>query len=156
MNLFQRLDALFLLPSDEISKALHPDFIRYLGGLCGVGTAEYAQEMEFYLRQTGWSGRVLDIGCGYGLADICLRAYGVSEVVGIDVSALKVETARKLAELVKCEGVSFKLSNTQLEFPNGSFDGVLIKDALSHMSEDSPVLAEAYRFLKPGGRFVNS
>lgn len=65
-------------------------------------------------------GRVLDVGCGPGRHLLWLQGCGV-EAVGIDYSPGTVEVARQRG----CRQVQV-MAVTALEFPAGSFDGVIL------------------------------
>lgn len=65
-------------------------------------------------------GRVLDIGCGPGRHSLYLQKKG-HDVVGIDVSPLTIKVAKRRG--LKAARV---MSITQLRFPPGSFDTILL------------------------------
>lgn len=100
--------------------------------------------------------RVVDLGCGWGTFGFAL-ADRVGEVVGVDFSARSVELCRRqLADDPK-DNLSFVCADagdTGLEA--GSFDVALAADLFEHLypEDSSRVAREAYRLLRPGGRFV--
>jgi SAM-dependent methyltransferase len=100
---------------------------------------------------TTWD-RALDFGCGAGRLSQALAEHA-DEVVGLDVSAPMLETARGLDRSGgRC---SFRLTaDPDLRaFPDGSFDLVYTERVLQHLPR--PVvegyLAEFVRVLRPGG-----
>jgi ubiquinone/menaquinone biosynthesis C-methylase UbiE len=146
------LNDIFSWPKERIAREVHPDFLRYFSYQLQLGNIHtYYREISSYVAESRFQGHVLDFGCGFGLASLCMRSLGVDRVTGADIVPDKFKTASKLALMVGCDRVSFVQSDDNLVFKDASFDGVLIKDALSHLNEDSPFLAHAYRVLRPGG-----
>jgi SAM-dependent methyltransferase len=109
--------------------------------------------LELY--RPGAGERVVDVGCGWGTFSFALSTLA-AEVVGVDFSSRSVEICeRRLADdprpnlrFVCADG-----GDTGLEA--GAWDLVLAADLFEHLyPEDSArVAAEAYRLLRPGGRF---
>jgi ubiquinone/menaquinone biosynthesis C-methylase UbiE len=146
------LNELFSWPREKIARDVHPDFIRYFSEYLERGNIDsYHRQIAAYVAESGFHGSVLDFGCGFGLAGLCMRSLGVNDVTGADLVPGKYETAQKIADYVGCDRIRFVQSDDNLAFEDASFDGLFIKDALSHFYEDSPFLAHAYRVLKPGG-----
>lgn len=100
---------------------------------------------------TTWD-RVLDFGCGAGRLSQALAEHA-DEVVGLDVSAPMLETARSLDRSGGC--VSFVLAEDSdlRAFPDGSFDLVFTERVLQHLPRPvlEAYLAEFVRVLRPGG-----
>ena len=103
-----------------------------------------------------WVGRVLEVGCGTGLA-LPLYAEG-QRVTGIDFSA---EMLAKAEARVAAEGLAHvealrRMDARELDFPDASFDQVAAMHVLSVVPEPGQVLSEIVRVLRPGGRLVVS
>jgi SAM-dependent methyltransferase len=81
--------------------------------------------------------RVLDIGCGRGKR----RQHFLGGYVGIDAMA---EPDRAAFPLVRGRA-------EELPWPDASFDGVLIIEALDHFEDPARTAAEALRVLRSGG-----
>lgn len=102
---------------------------------------------------------VLDIGCGAGGIDVALVArHGAGHVCGLDVEDAVLERARAL---VADRGLGarigcLKAAPGPLPFPPGTFDVVFSKDSIVHIPDKSALMAEVFRVLKPGGRFLAS
>ncbi len=95
---------------------------------------------------------VADLGCGTGGITAALAPH-VARVVGYDASPAMLKAAsRRCAEL---DNVAFErcdLASTPAE--DATFDAAMAVLVLSYVPEVGPVLAEAARILKPGGRLV--
>lgn len=102
---------------------------------------------------------VLDIGCGAGGIDVALVArHGASYVTGLDVEDPVLDHARAL---VARHGLSnriglVKVAPGPLPFPPSTFDVVFSKDSIVHIPDKAALMAEVFRVLKPGGRFLAS
>ena len=98
-------------------------------------------------------GRVLDVGCGTGDDARELAALG-GRVVGLDLSEAMVAEARRrgAGSALPTEFVAGDIR--QLDFEDGSFDGVYAKLVLMHCEDIEASLDELLRVLRPGGRIA--
>ncbi len=99
---------------------------------------------------------VLDLGSGGGI-DCFLAAKQVGEtgsVIGIDMTDEMLDLARRNAGRLGATNVDFRKGQIEaLPVEDGSVD-VIISNCVVNLSTDKPqVLREAFRVLKPGGRF---
>ncbi len=92
-------------------------------------------------------GRVLDIGCGFGLLLDLLKEAGW-ETHGIDVSARAIELVRRKGH----NGVSGELRAGR--FDAGYFDAVIMSHLIEHLRDPREYLALAREMLKPGGQLI--
>lgn len=91
-------------------------------------------------------GRLLEIGVGRGEN---LQAYTHAPVTGIDMSEGMLAFARKKAP----HDCTLRIMDAQnLEFPEKSFDYVVISHVLSVVDSPAKVMDEVYRVLEPGGK----
>ncbi len=100
--------------------------------------------------------RVLDLGCGWGTITFAL-ARQVHEIVGLDFSARAVELCNERLSQGSADNVRFVVGDaTGTDMPAESFDVIVAADLFEHLyPDDSEAVArEAYRLLKPGGRFL--
>ena len=102
---------------------------------------------------------VLDLGSGGGI-DVLLSARRVGptgRAYGLDMTDEMLELARENQCQAGVENVEFlKGEIERIPLPNDSVD-VIISNCVINLSGDKPrVLAEAYRVLRPGGRFAVS
>jgi 2-polyprenyl-3-methyl-5-hydroxy-6-metoxy-1,4-benzoquinol methylase len=118
-----------------------------------------ADEQDKFLSWLGLSAgkTLLDVACGAG--GPVLRAAEVSGcgVVGVDVHAQGIATAKSLASQKGLSGVAEFLAvdaTQKLPFPDGKFDAITCIDAINHFPGRLAVLQDWARVLKPGGRML--
>lgn len=98
---------------------------------------------------------VLDLGCAAGEHALKLAPH-VARVVGIDNSAAAIELARARASQVSnVEFVQASATNL-IGFSDAYAHKIMAIDFVEHIADDEldRLQQEAYRVLKPGGRFV--
>jgi SAM-dependent methyltransferase len=103
-------------------------------------------------------GRVLDAGCGQGRHAFAL-CRGGSNVVALDSNGndlTEVETMfaamRQAGEVPEGTWARTLRGDVRaLPFSDGAFDAVILAEVLEHISEDTQVIAEVARILRPGG-----
>ena len=94
------------------------------------------------------AGPVLDLGCGSGqFASLALEGH---IDVGVDVDARALGKAARTGRYgeVRCADAA------QLPFADEQFQTVLAVSVLEHLTQPALALAEAFRVLRPGGRFI--
>lgn len=87
-----------------------------------------------------------------------IAQHGAGYVTGMDVEDTVITHARALiAAAGLTNRIGFvKAAPGPLPFPPCSFDVVYSKDSLVHIPDKAPLMAEVFRILKPGGRFIAS
>jgi len=99
--------------------------------------------------------RVVDLGCGWGTFGFAL-AGEVAEIIGVDFSERSIAICESRLEQRPTPNLTFLCADggdTGLE--SGAYDVVLAADLFEHLYPDDSarVALEAFRILKPGGRF---
>jgi cyclopropane fatty-acyl-phospholipid synthase-like methyltransferase len=117
---------------------------------------QYRLEKVLALHTPHPGERVADLGCGWGTFSFALADRGL-DVVGVDFSQRSIEFCEdRRAQRgggARPEFLCADAGDTGL--PGASFDTVVAADLFEHLyPEDSRRVAEeAFRLLKPGGRF---
>jgi len=97
--------------------------------------------------------RVLDVGCGGGLACEMLTQSGAN-VSGIDLSENSIKVAKEHASQSQLE-IDYRQGFAEnLPFESNTFDVVLCFDVLEHVSSLKSVISEIDRVLSKGGIFL--
>ena len=102
------------------------------------------------------SDHVLDAGCGVGGSSLYLAQTLGCKVTGISLVSSQIAAATSLAKKLRVDTLThFKVDDfTGTSFPNNSFDVVWAIESVCHAPKKEDFLYEAYRLLKPGGRFI--
>jgi ubiquinone/menaquinone biosynthesis C-methylase UbiE len=124
------------------------------------GTRNWRQEyIEIPLMSVALSlprgGRVLELGCGRGIALPALRRYlEPARLVGLDVDAgLLEEAGRRLESTGTCAEL-VRGDVRRLPFPDGDFDLIIDFGTCFHIDRPEAALREISRTLAPGGIFA--
>lgn len=92
--------------------------------------------------------RLLDAGGGTGRITEIIAPYAGETWIGdLSMPMLRQAQSKHMASLANT-------STTALPFASGSFERILVVDALHHFPEQQQTLIELWRILKPGGRMV--
>ena len=95
---------------------------------------------------------ILDMGCGYGTTTAQLTAAG-HHPIGIDYDKDAIERARK-----RFPACDFRFANAEtLPFPDGTFDVIILRDALHHFfgeADFEKVKSEILRVAKKKARII--
>lgn len=95
---------------------------------------------------------VLDVGCGAGREALELTRMGF-RVIGVDVALRMLEEARRIASERSLDIEFVQGDGTSLDFPNGSFEYVLL---IAQMIHHVPLKANRQRLLREAGRVVEA
>lgn len=101
-----------------------------------------------------WEGiKVLDIGCGGGLACEFLAKRGAN-VSGIDLSLNSIKAAQEHAKKSNLQ-IDYKCGVAEsLPYEENTFDIVVCFDVLEHVEDWEKVISEIYRVLNRNGIFL--
>ena len=124
----------------------YPRFFLFCRGLLEANFTIIRRTITDYLGDGRPERKVLDIACGPGaFSDL----FDASSYSGVDLNAKYIAFAKD-----NFRG-SFSVQDARkLDFPEGSFDDVLVYGLLHHLSDEdvTAVLTGMRRVLRPGGR----
>jgi SAM-dependent methyltransferase len=99
----------------------------------------------FHLPYLGSNKKLLEIGCGSGLNLRWAREHGW-DVYGLELSERAVQEAHRQGF------TNVRYANIEdAEFPNDSFDAVLVNHTLEHLYTPAAAIQRSYEILRPGG-----
>jgi 2-polyprenyl-3-methyl-5-hydroxy-6-metoxy-1,4-benzoquinol methylase len=114
----------------------------------------FLEEIGQYLPR---NGRILDLGCGFGLFSLYFASLGPERrITGIDQNERRVALARASAERLGLSNVDYHVGDG-LDWNSGeSFDAIYLLDLVHHLPKESvPGFLERLRGrLRPGGVLV--
>jgi ubiquinone/menaquinone biosynthesis C-methylase UbiE len=116
------------------------------------GRREYPQELFEYLKSLKLEmyTKVLDVGCGTGIATRQLKEYGF-EVVGVDKDTQMIEKAKS-----KNDGITYFVAPADnLPFEDAQYDIITTFTSL-HWFDDDQSMIELKRVLKESGLFFSA
>lgn len=99
--------------------------------------------------------RVCELGCGAG-ANLWIATQVVDgEYVGVDRREAQIRAARHRAAALNLANATFRVADAaSTDFEGASFDAVFCRCVLIHQPDPNPLVAEARRLLRPGGRAI--
>lgn len=98
-----------------------------------------------------WKGKdVLDVGCGAGVEVVRFAKAG-ARVTGVDIAESAITLARANATQQGVEARLEVADGEHLPFPDASFDLVFAHGVVQYTGNDTAMVAEIHRVLRPGG-----
>lgn len=98
------------------------------------------------------SKNVLEVACGSGIG-LGYLASKANQVIGGDIDEKNMSIAVKLYKEIKNIEILF-LDAHNLNFPDGSFDVVLLFEAIYYLKDTERFFKEAFRVLRPHGVLI--
>ncbi len=114
----------------------------------------FLEEIEQYLPD---KGVILDLGCGFGLFSLFMAARKPNtHVVGLDISAARLEIAREAARKLGLSNVTYLQRDLRTWHPDQTIAGAYALDIFHHLPPENGnrLLAELFACIEPGGRFL--
>jgi len=134
---------------DSISRAYRDDEGRSNPGKPDERTDHYEGWVDALAKLLPLRARVLDLGCGAGVPATRLLTERNFDVLGLDISAVQIERARRLVP-----GATFEQADMATwEHEPASFDAVVCFYALIHvpLKDQLNLLPKIRRWLRPAG-----
>ncbi|MBC7661087.1 MAG: 3-demethylubiquinone-9 3-O-methyltransferase [Chitinophagaceae bacterium] len=135
---------------DELDERWYNDDGHIIGLLKAESKVKTIYVREIFAAENLPKGaKILDVGFGAGLISNKLAADGY-EMHGVDQSASSVAVALRHAP--EGANVTYRAGNAfGLDYPDATFDAVMLLDFLEHVEQPGLAIKEASRVLKPGG-----
>lgn len=105
---------------------------------------------ELMAKFVATEGKILDAGCGTGLAGQALKEKNYQTVTGIDISQKSLDIAKDKNIYTTLKKVDIQ---QELPFQSNEFDGIICTAVLTNIG-DPGVLYEFWRLVKPGGHVI--
>lgn len=104
----------------------------------------------------GEGDRVLDVGCGTGLATRdAARIAHAGSALGVDLSSQMIALARKIAADEGLDNVEFLQADAQIyPFESESFDGIISRTGAMFFGDRATAFTNLQRALRPDGRLT--
>jgi 2-polyprenyl-6-hydroxyphenyl methylase/3-demethylubiquinone-9 3-methyltransferase len=139
----------------RIIRAYDDPIVRaYCWGRFWILRQRFLDEIGQYLPT---QGRVLDLGCGFGLFSLYYAsAHPALRVEGFDLNARRIAMARAAAERLGLANVQYEVGDV-MDFRGGrSFDAAYMLDIVHHVPEETvrPLIDQVAKCLPAGGRLV--
>jgi ubiquinone/menaquinone biosynthesis C-methylase UbiE len=142
---------------DRNVQAFHDRAAGYEDGYRGrMHTDIVARSIDLALARYGEPARVLDVGCGTGLAlrELAMRLPDATSLTGVDAAQGMIEQAVALAPQADKRVTYLQGTAERLPFPDASFDLVISTTSFDHWADQQAGLAECRRVLALGGHLV--
>ncbi len=103
----------------------------------------------------GAANRVVELGCGAGANLWIARQLSEGSYVGVDVRQGQIDAARRRTRDLGIGNAEFQLADAaETGLKAGDFDALFCRCVLIHQPDPRPIVTEAQRLLRPGGRGV--
>ena len=128
-----------------------------LGTLFSKQADDIAQGLRAITGATAGRERILDLGCSAGFMSTWLARQNeeTRHVVGVDISERMIKEARRRAELLGIENVTFLYADLEETVPFGPFAAVVDSAVLQYITRLPEVLSGIRDELAPGGILVS-
>jgi 2-polyprenyl-3-methyl-5-hydroxy-6-metoxy-1,4-benzoquinol methylase len=114
----------------------------------------FLEEIGQYLTPTG---RVLDLGCGFGLFSMYYAALAPQrQMIGVDLNPNRIERATRTAKSLGIDNVAYEAADALDWVGQRTFDGIYFLDLIHHLPSDRVpgFLAKVRELLAPGATLV--
>lgn len=126
----------------------------YCWGRFWILRQRFLDEIGQYLPQRG---RVLDIGCGFGLFSLYYASVAPGLALrGLDRNPRRIAMAQRAAARLGLGNVTYEVADARDWRADGDYDAVYMLDIVHHVDEESvrPLLEQLGKAVRPGGRLL--
>jgi ubiquinone/menaquinone biosynthesis C-methylase UbiE len=139
-------------PSQEAARRFFDRWARFYGADPCSRWIRRGQRQALTALELDESDRLLDVGCGPGVA-VCEAAPLVASATGLDLSPAMIARARSRADGIPNVEI-VEGDSSELPFPDGAFTAVLSTTSFHHFPDPGRALGEMRRVLEPSGRIA--
>ena len=114
----------------------------------------FLNEIRQYLPK---SGRILDIGCGFGLFSLFYAIkYPKASLYGIDLNGKRIESAKKAANKLGLTNVHYSVGSATNLPVSTNYDAVYMLDIVHHIPENEvePLIKNIHKLLPGNGNLL--
>lgn len=144
--------------SEAVSKIISAYDGRIVRGYCWgrfrVLRQRFLDEIGQYLPSRG---RVLDIGCGFGLFSLYYASVAPGlELRGLDLNPGRIAMARRAAVRLGLANVTYEVADARDYRSDGDYDAAYMLDIVHHVEEENvrPLLEQLAKAVRSGGRLI--
>jgi len=126
----------------------------YCWGRFRILRQRFLDEIGQYLPETG---RVLDIGCGFGLFSLYYASVAPGLALrGLDRNPQRIAMAERAAARLGLGNVSYEVADARDWRADQDYDAVYMLDIVHHVGEEDvrPLLEQLLKAVRPGGRLL--
>jgi 2-polyprenyl-3-methyl-5-hydroxy-6-metoxy-1,4-benzoquinol methylase len=126
----------------------------YCWGRFWILRQRFLDEIGQYLPR---AGRVLDIGCGFGLFSLYYASLAPGlTLFGLDLNPRRIAMARRAATRLGLANVSYEVADARDYRPDGEYDAIYMLDIIHHVGPENvrPLLEKMVKTVRPGGRLL--
>lgn len=126
----------------------------YCWGRFWILRQRFLDEIGQYLPQRG---RVLDIGCGFGLFSLYYASVAPGLALrGLDRNPRRIAMGQRAAARLGLGNVTYEVADARDWRADGDYDAVYMLDIVHHVDEESvrPLLEQLLKAVRPGGRLL--
>lgn len=104
--------------------------------------------VKFIVDKVPENSKVLDVGCNTGVISIRLKDK--------DCHVKAIDIVQDLVDKAKWQGIFAEQGTAEdlSRYHSDTFDVVVCSEVLEHLFDPLPAMKEAYRVLKPGGKYL--
>ncbi|MEM9278162.1 MAG: class I SAM-dependent methyltransferase [Pseudomonadota bacterium] len=148
------LNRAYSLQTEDESRALYKDWAEtydktMLDGLGYLTPRKTAELLATVVEDK--TARILDVGCGTGLAGAELVRLGYNNIDALDYSAEMLAVAAKRKIYTELQEIDL---TQDIKLASARYDAMICTGTFTHAHVGASCLKELFRLLKPGGKFA--
>jgi 2-polyprenyl-3-methyl-5-hydroxy-6-metoxy-1,4-benzoquinol methylase len=117
-----------------------------------VGIKDWEQRLKIlfsWIKHMPRNSKILDCGCGIGIAGVALQENGFKNIIGIDIDEKNVNIAKKFYKV-------YRMDLEKIEFKSKIFDVILALNVIEHLNHPGKFVNSIKKILKSSGYLIFS